>query len=425
LDKPRLFLSYKEFLFVVGVLLVVATIRLYISYIEYREFVEKPFYYTKAKVLLQYTKNRNGKSYEVLKLQSEDDKTFYTTAHLYNDLTEKIVRVELLPDKSISFYDYLGIYYIKSRLKVVGDIPPDTKSRLLYAISSQHKNQEVTLLYQAIFLATPIPSNLREKISTLGVSHLVALSGFHLTILWTLIYGLLAILYKPLQQRWFPYRMMLLDMGLLTLAILGYYLWLVGMPPSLVRSYAMAIVVWLALLIGIEIISFQLLGFVVALLLALYPPLIVSMGFYFSVAGVFYIYLILHWSRGVNKWLISILYIPIGIFTLMLPIIHTLFGMVSSWQLLSPLFSLAFIPFYPIAIALHIIGVGDLFDRGLLYLFELSSQPYREHILPIWSLVIYLILSYLAIYHKLFFITTIVVALFYGVYLFGILTQII
>jgi len=417
LDKPRLFLNYREFLFVVGVLLVVATMRLYLLHIEYMEFVEKPFYYTKAKVLLQYTKNGNNRPYEVLKLECEDGKLLYTTAHLRSSIVGKIVRVKLLPDKSISFYDYLGTYYVKSRLKVVGDVPPTTKSRLLDAISAQHKEHNATLLYQAIFLATPIPSNLREKISALGVSHLVALSGFHLTILWGIIYGLLAILYKPLQQRWFPYRMMLLDMGLLTLVILGYYLWLVDMPPSLVRSYAMAVVVWLALLVGIEIISFQLLGFVVALLLALSPTLIVSMGFYFSIAGVFYIYLVLHWGRESSKWLVTILYIPIGIFILMLPVVHTLFGMISPWQILSPLLSLSFVLFYPLSIVLHIIGAGSLFDGGLLYLFDLTSPPYREHILPIWYLAIYLTLSFFAIFSRLFFVATVVSAISYGIYL--------
>ncbi len=417
MDKPKLFLDYREFLFVVGILLVIVAIRLYLLHSHYLEFVQKPFYYTKAKVLLQYTKKGNNRPYEVLKLQGKDGKPFYTTAHLRDNIVGKIVRVKLMPDKSISFRDYLGIYYVKSRLKVIGDVPPSTKNILSDAISAQHTDHNVTLLYQAIFLATAIPSKLREKISALGVSHLVALSGFHLTILWGIIYGLLSLLYKPLQQRWFPYRMMLLDMGLLTLVILGYYLWLVGMPPSLVRSYAMTIVMWLAMLLGIEIISFQLLGFVVALLLALYPALIVSMGFYFSVAGVYYIYLILHWSRGSSKWLISILYIPIGIFTFMQPIVHTLFGMVSVWQLLSPLLSLAFVLFYPLSIVLHIIGLGSLFDGGLAYLFELPSSPYKEHILPIWSLSIYLTFSLFAIFSRLFFIATILLALLYGLYL--------
>ena len=49
------------------------------------------------------------------------------------------------------------------------------------------------------FFATPLAKEVREKISLFGVSHLVALSGFHLGILWALVYGGLLLLYRPLQ----------------------------------------------------------------------------------------------------------------------------------------------------------------------------------------------------------------------------------
>ncbi len=428
LENPPLFGNRREFGIVAGILLLVILFRLLLLHDEYREFISKPFYYTKATVLLQYNKSGKGRSYEVLKLQSDDGKSFYTTAHRSGDLTRKIVRVKMFPNEKISFADYLGTFYIKTYLKVVGERMKTGKERILDAIARQHDDPEITAFYQAIFLATPVPKKLREKISGLGVSHLVALSGFHLTILWGLVYGILSLLYKPAQQRWFSYRFMLLDMGLLTLVILGAYLWFVDFPPSLLRSYTMLSIAWMLLLMGIELVSFQFLGFVVMLLLALFPELIVSLGFWFSVAGVFYIYLVLHWSQKSEspmsgKWAVSLLFIPFGIFILMLPIAHSVFGMTCKWQMLSPILSILFVFFYPLSMGLHLIGVGGILDRELLQLFALPSGCY-EQILPLWAVGGYILSSIGAIWSRILFAVTAGSALIYLFYLFFFVQQV-
>jgi len=422
LEKPPLFESRKEFGIVMALLLGILLVRLVFLYAEYREFVSKPFYYTNATVLLQYSKKKKSKSYEVLKLQSDKGKKFYTTAHLFHDLTGQMVRAKMFPDERISFVDSLGTFYVKTILKVVGDTPDTKKRELLAGIAAQHKNPDVAAFYQAIFLATPVPKTLREAISGLGVSHLVALSGFHLTILWGLIYGILSLLYRPLHQQWFPYRFMLLDLGAVTLGVLGFYLWFVDFPPSLLRSYAMLSIAWMMLLMGIELISFEFLGFVLMLLSVLFPELIVSVGFWFSSLGVFYIYLLLYWSQESggwmdNKWVISLFSIPVGIFILMLPVVHSFFGMTSPWQLLSPILSLGFIPFYPLAIGLHLVGLGGVLDGVLLWLFALPSS-HEEHFLPLWAGLIYALLSIVSIRSRAFFGLTLGFAMLYLVYLF-------
>ena len=422
LEKPPLFESRKEFGIVIALLLGILLVRLSFFYFEYREFISKPFYYTEALVLHQYSKRKQGKSYEVLKLQTVEGKSFYTTLHFHRNLRGKIVRVKMLPDAKISFADYMGSFYIKTILKVVGDAPKSEKSRILDFVSGQHENSEMKAFYQAIFFATPVSRELRDKISGLGVSHLVALSGFHLTILWGLIYGILSLLYRPAQQRWFPYRFMLLDLGVVTLGVLGFYLWFVGFPPSLLRSYAMLLIAWMMVLMGVELISFEFLGFVAMFLLALFPELVTSLGFWFSVTGVYYIYLVLYWSRESgtwlnSKWMISLVSIPVGIYLLMLPVVHSVFGMTSEWQLLSPILSLLFVIFYPLVIGLHMIGIGDLLDSGLLRLFALPSE-YREHLLPLWALAGYGLLSAGAMWSRILFWMTLGSAALYLGYLF-------
>jgi competence protein ComEC len=416
MESPKLFLNAKEFWITISILSAIVLIRLAFEYQEYQEFVSKPFYYTEATLLQEQTKTKDHKRYKILKLKDRDGRVFYTATYSKENFVGKLLRVKIVPTEDISFGDYLGAFYAKSRVKILGDTPTTIKDLFIDSVASQHSDSRVNSFYQAIFFATPLDRTLRDDISALGVSHLVALSGFHLSILWGVIYGILAILYRPLQQRYFPYRMMLLDMGIVTLIALGYYLCFVDSPPSLMRSYTMLFVAWVLLLLGIELVSFELLGSVAVLLLALFPYLIVSFGFYLSIVGVFYIYLVIRYG-GSDKWLISLLYIPIGIFILMLPILHSIFGLVSMWQLLSPILSLGFILFYPSVILLHIVGYGDLFDDLLIYLFSLPLSP-KESLLPIWALSIYLLLSIGSIWSRWLFGLTFLSALTYGGYIF-------
>jgi competence protein ComEC len=311
----------------------------------------------------------------------------------------------------------LGNFYVKSRIKKIEDMPSSLKATLLQKVSSQHDSSALASFYNAIFFATPLEKSLREKIALLGVSHLVALSGFHLGILWALVYGFFLLIYRPFQQCYFPYRYALIDVGLLTVGLLGAYLWFVGSPPSLLRSYAMLLVGWAILLIGMELLSFYFLFTVGALLIVLFPSLCVSLGFWLSIAGVFYIFLLLQYARRYNKWVITLLVIPIGIFLLMLPVVHTVFGTPSPYQLFSPLLSLLFIPFYPLVMLLHLFHMGAFFDPLLLRLFSLPVTA-ENHLFPLWASVGYVLLSFSAIRYRSAFYMLLAVAFFYAGFLF-------
>jgi len=225
-------------------------------------------------------------------------------------------------------------------------------------------------------------------------------------------------LYRPFQRRFFPYRFTLLDVGVVTILGLGLYVWFVGAPPSLVRSYVMVLVGWVVMLLGLTLLSFRFLSIVGLLLLTLFPSLIVSLGFWLSIMGVFYIFLLLKYTQGANKWQTSILIIPLGIFLLMLPVVHTVFGLTTAYQLLSPLLSILFIPFYPAVIVLHLLGQGALLDDGLLWLLSWPQEPYGEHLLPRWMGCIYLCIALAAIWSRSIFYILIGVAVAYAIYLY-------
>ena len=417
LEKPKLFETNKSFIWTGVVLILFLAIRLFFEYQAYQNFISKPFYYTHANVLNAYEKSKNGKRYKVLKLRSDDGFTFYTTSHKKEDFNHKRLRLQIFPNKGISFKDYLGTFYLKSRIKN-SELPSLTfKDDLLGKVASQHQDSSLQSFYNAIFFATPVDKALREKISMLGVSHLVALSGFHLGILWGLVYGMLLLLYRPLQQQFFPYRHALFDVGLVAMIFLGVYLWFVDFPPSLVRSYAMVLVGWMVLLLGMELLSFTFLTTIGLVLIALFPSLLVSLSFRLSIAGVFYIFLLLQYTKEFNKWIITLLFIPFGIFILMLPVVHHIFGVTSAYQLLSPLLSLLFIPFYPLVMFLHLLGLGGMLDSVLLWLFSLPGKS-LDNVLPLWMMLGYVGLSLGAIWSRKLFFVVIGLAVGYGIYLF-------
>ncbi len=417
LEKPKLFPEKKTFVWVMVTLVTVILIRLFFEYQSYQNFISKPFYYTHAEVLNSYAKSKKGKQYQMLKLRSDEGLVFYTNVYKKLNFIHHRLRLQLFPSDKIMFYKYLGTFFVKSRIKESEELPTTFKDELLKKIASQHQETSLQSFYNAIFFATPLQKELRGKISMLGVSHLVALSGFHLGILWGLVYGILLLLYRPLQQRFFPYRHALFDVGIVAVIFLGIYLWFVDFPPSLVRSYAMVLVGWMVLLLGMKLLSFTFLTTVLTILAALFPSLLVSLSFWLSIAGVFYIFLLLQYTKEFNKWVITLLFIPFGIFILMVPVVHTVFGVTSGYQLLSPLLSLLFVPFYPLLMVLHMVGYGGVFDSALLWLFELPKESV-DMLLPLWAMLGYVGLSLGGIWSRKLFIVVIGLAVGYGVYLF-------
>ena len=416
-QKPKLFADGKSFAAVMGFLAILLMARAGFLYQDYQAFIHKPFFYTYAEVLSAYTKTKNNKTYQVLKLRSDEGLNFYTISYQKKDFSRTRLRLQLLPDEQITFWGYLGVFFVKSRIKHIEPLAETLKERLFEAAASQHQNRALSSFYNAIFFAAPLEHTLREKINMLGVSHLVALSGFHLGILWGIVYGLLLLPYRFVQQRYFPYRHALLDVGAVSIVCLGMYVWFVDFPPSLVRSYAMVLTGWAVLLLGVELLSFTFLASVVGALLALFPSLLVSLSFWLSVAGVFYIFLVLRYTKNLSKQTVTLLVIPLGIFVLMLPVVHAVFGMTTPYQLLSPLLSLLFVPFYPLVTALHLLQWGGLFDGALVRLFDLPEGG-KEMLLPLWAFGIYLLLSLGAIWSRRLFFAALIGATGYGIYLF-------
>ena len=341
-------------------------------------------------VLKHYAKARDGKKYDVLKLQTEAGATFYMVSKApLKTLVGYRARV-WVKTKYLDFLDYVKGFVTKGN---VVSITRDKRENYVLGdeLKRIHHNKEIVGIYGALFLALPLSSALQERFSTLGVSHLLAISGFHLGVLSFILFTLLAVPYVQLQKHFFPYRSRHRDLFVLVAFILGGYLLFLGDVASLLRAYVMLLVGYFLYDRGMKIVSMQTLLVTLVVLLVLWPRLFFAMGFWLSLSGVYFIFLYLHYFAERSK-LFTFIALPAWVYLMMTPVALVLFGYYSLYHPLSVLWSILFTLFYPLVLFLHLIGQGDLLDPLLTYALSAGIQTVRFE-LPWWWLIPYLLLS--------------------------------
>jgi len=399
LERLDLFDSRKEIAFFGLFITLIFSLNLFFKHQTYENLISSKFNHIDATVLNQYQKlSKKAKPYYVLRVKSDDGYKFITTNYEdIRDLKNRSVRVGVITDK-ISFLDFLKGFYAPTFALELLEYEESIRENATIFIKNQHKDEMMGELFCALFLATPISKKLRVKISTFGISHLVAISGYHLGFLYGVLMVVLAFFYKFFQNRYFPYRNRVFDLSIFIISLLFLYAYFLDFTPSILRSFSMMAFGFLLYVRHIKIFSFEVLAVVVLFLIALNPSLLFSVGFWFSVSGIYYIYLFIYHFSDLNRWLILVL-INIWVFTLMAPVVHYIFVNFSFWQLLSPLLSLAFAIFYPLELLLHIVGGGGFFDWLLLNMFEIDVD-FIEIKTPLWFLISYIILSLVAILNR-------------------------
>lgn len=402
IQKVQLFSTKKDFLYFILACGFVLFYSILIEFNNYKNLIRFDSNIINATVLKQYkktklTKKNKLKTYQVLKLKSEENFTFYTTTKkTFPNSVGKKIKLEIWAE-NITFYEYMTSFYAFS--KVIDIYKTQTlKQKLNSFIASKHKDNNVTHIYQALYTATPMPHDLQTTFSNLGVSHLLAISGFHLGVLATLLYFLFKMPYRYLQNRYFPYRGYKMDSFIfISIILLGYLLFLQS-PPSLLRSYAMLIIGFILYDRGYKIISMLTLVLTIFLLLSFFPRLVFSLGFWLSVSGVFYIFLFLiHFKKLSKIW--QFILLPFWVYLLMLPFSLVIFGNFSIYHPLSIIWTTLFSLFYPLSIVTHLIGHGDIFDN-LLENFILLAKENTTILLTYKWLILHIILSLISVYKK-------------------------
>jgi len=393
LERVELLRTKRDFFALFVLFFTLLTLSLSYEYYNYHQLTKFDSQIVHATILKQYRK----KNHQVLKLKSDKGFTFYTIASkkLPNYKGEDVV-IEIWAGK-ISFYQYLkGFFAFGKILKVIHQ--KKLENKIIPFIHTQHTSKTITQLYDALFLAKPLPYSLQKKFSNLGIAHLVAISGFHLGVLSALLFFLIKYPYKYLQNNYFPYRSATRDTFFIIATILFAYMLFIDTPPSLLRAFVMLIVGFFLYDRGVKIISMQTLLLSALLIIALFPRLIFSIGLFLSLSGTFYILLFLIYFQEKSK-LWQFFTLPFWVYLMMLPYSLSIFGNFSLYHPLSIVWTSLFTLFYPLTIFLHTIGMGNLLDTPLLSLLESNPHATTLH-LGMPFLYIEILLSLLAIFKR-------------------------
>ncbi len=397
LERVSVFQTKQDFLNFFFICFFVSSYALLLEYQNYKKLTRFDSSIVQATVLSQYTKTKNQKTYQILKLRSKDGYTFYTSAKKsLQNLKEKTLTLEIFSSEK-SFYEYLTSFYTYSHILQVHPTN-SAKEKLNQHISSIHQDKNIASIYKALYCATPLEKELYPIFSTLGVSHLLAISGFHLGVLSAVLFFLLKFPYSFFHNKYFPYRSAHRDLFILVGTILLVYLLFLEAPPSLVRAFGMLVIGFFLYERGYKVVSMQTLTLTVIALLALFPRLLFSLGFWLSVSGVFYIFLfLLHFKDTKKLWQFFML--PLWLYLTMLPYSLAIFGSFGIYHPLSIVWTSLFSIFYPLSIFLHLTGFANLFDTLLEKLIILGGS---KAFVPLsYSyLVFHIMLSLVSIYKK-------------------------
>jgi competence protein ComEC len=402
LEKISIFSTKKEFFLFLSFCLFVVTYTLLIEYNNYKNLTKFDSSIVEATVLKQYTKTKTTKKgkikeYQVLRLKTSSGLHFYTTAKKsLKNIKNKNIRLEIYAGK-INFYEYMTSFYAFSKIRNI-DETKTLKESLNNYIQTSHTNQNIANIYQALYTASPLSKELQLTFSQLGVSHLLAISGFHLGVLSALLFFLFKTPYKYFQNRYFPYRSYSVDSFVAIAFILLGYLLFLDAPPSLLRAYVMLVIGFVLYNRGFKIVSMWTLFITMILILSFSPRLIFSIGFWLSIFGVFYIFLFLIHFKYLHK-LWQFILVPIWVYLMMLPYSLFIFENFSIYHPLSIIWTSLFTLFYPLSIVLHLVGFGDLLDESLLWLLELPTNDINI-VLSLETTTAFLLLSLASLWRK-------------------------
>jgi competence protein ComEC len=394
----KLLVNKKQWYIFFTIILFIFALNISIQYNKYLTLKSLEIQNIVIKVINIYKKKDN---YYILKLKNKDI-LFYTKLlnNTQNIKNEDLINIDIITTK-INFIDYLKGFYAKSFNIFKLESKVSSFKDISNFITNQHSNDDIKELFNALFLATPINKSLRDKCVDFGVSHLIALSGFHLGVLSLIIFYIFYYPYQYIHQNYFPYRNIKFDLLILTSIILMFYLIFLDLVPSLLRAFSMYIFAIFLYRNNIKILSFTTLVLTLFLLIAFIPKLLFSISLWLSIAGVFYIFLFLKYFININKVLLFLLF-NVWIFLAISPIVHQLFPIGSIHQFYSPLFTIGFSIFYPVELFLHIINYGYLLDNIINIWLNIPSKVYQTYT-TMYFTAFYILISLLSIYKKIFF----------------------
>lgn len=424
MKKLEIFENKREILLFLLFALSVFILNLGFYYKEFSEFKSQKYRFYNAQILQNYEKtNAKGRIYRVLRLKTSEFEFYTTTKKDFKFANAKYLNIGVIT-QNVKFIDFIKkrFYMPSFKLKPKFENSPNSelnstqslqnspnfknkfanlKQNAINFITAQHQNSKMQELYSALYFATPISRELRANVTNWGIAHIIAISGFHLGIIFGICFFIFKPVYKFFQKRYFPYRSVNFDISIFVFILMSFYLLVLDFTPSFLRSLAMAFVGFFLLMRNFKIINFATLFITIAFLIALFPHLAFSIGFYFSCMGVLFIFIYVKHFKDKFGLFAHLIFFNLFVWLCMNVPVYYFFATLTPLQISVVPISYAFIIFYPLSVVLHIFGVGYIFDEYLLNFLEFSLSVYKTQI-PFWLFVTANLSAILAIKFKNF-----------------------
>lgn len=164
-----------------------------------------------------------------------------------------------------------------------------------------NKDKEALLASVTLGEKSKLSQRQRDAYNLAGVSHVLALSGLHLGI----IYTLLSLFFSYLIGLFVPREWTHLCAQSIVIPAVWGYVFLVGMPSSAVRAAVMISVYAVVSLLNREKMSVNVLALAAVIMLVYNPMLLWDVGFqlsFVSVLSIFVFYRPIYYFAGINRW---------------------------------------------------------------------------------------------------------------------------
>ncbi len=134
-------------------------------------------------------------------------------------------------------------------------------------------------------ISTAIPPAIRTDFATAGLAHILAVAGLHIGIVMSTVFAATRV--TLVRWEWAALRLPVKEIaGVAALAVGGFYMAVTGMHLPIIRSFLMAGLVTLGLLLGRRAISMRGLGAAAAVLMLVEPEAVADVSFQMSFAAV-------------------------------------------------------------------------------------------------------------------------------------------
>ncbi len=292
----------------------------------------------------------------------------------------------------------------KNNLNFINKIRLSFKNRIL----KFSKNKDISGFYLSILLGNKsyLNKDLKENMLSLGIIHLLAISGFHIAILFSIIYIIILFLLKlsiKIIEKIDVFKVSLI----ISIVFINFYLILINFQTSASRAVIMITLFSLSKIFERKFNPINILALSALIILLFNKSAFLNIGFYLSFLAVLsflipikIIKLYFNNLKKYQKFILEYLLVNVTIFIVTMPILLFTFYKVSLGQII---FNFIFIPIfsfiiYPIALFSVFIKINFLIDINYNLFNKLTILLSGNYFFIAPINLIQLILSFLIIF---------------------------